>query len=299
MRKVWIEVALNGAWGRALQPAIPVTVDAIVSEGVACARAGATIVHTHAYDEEGRQTFDWQVYARIIEGIRKQVDVPVYPSYPAVNTRNGAEQPQADSTYRFAHMEALAARGLIEFAVIDPGSVNLTLARTRATSKHAGTYLNPESHIRDALAFASRHGFHPAFAIYEPGFTRAGAALARAANVKAPIYRFMFSETFAFGFPPEPFGLNAHLALLEHEAGRTPWMIASLSADIRPLIGETVSRGGHVRVGLEDAPLGSTMSNVAWVEDAVRILRQHEAEPATATEMRRELATYGEPAPAS
>jgi len=41
MRKVWIEAALNGAWSRALQPGIPDTVEAIVAEGVACARAGA------------------------------------------------------------------------------------------------------------------------------------------------------------------------------------------------------------------------------------------------------------------
>jgi len=278
MRKVWIEVALNGAWSRRHQPGIPDTVDTIIAEGVACARAGATIVHTHAYDG-GQQTSDWQVYARIIEGIRGQIDVPVYPSYP----------PAADSKVRFAHIEALAARGLLEFAVIDPGSVNFTLSRTTATSKPADTYLNPESHVREALDFASRHGFHPAFAIYEPGFTRAGAALARAAGTKTPIYRFMFSETFAWGFPPKLYGLAAHLALLEDVAGPAPWMIAALSADIRPLIGETVARGGHVRVGLEDAPLGSSMSNLAWVEDAVRIVRAHGAEPASVTDMRGEL----------
>ena len=38
MRKVWIEAALNGPWSRALQPGIPDTVEAIVAEGVACAR---------------------------------------------------------------------------------------------------------------------------------------------------------------------------------------------------------------------------------------------------------------------
>jgi uncharacterized protein (DUF849 family) len=74
MRKVWIEAALNGAWGCTLQPGIPDTIDAIVSEGVACAKAGAAIVHMHAYDGGGPQTFAWQVYARIIEGIRNQVE---------------------------------------------------------------------------------------------------------------------------------------------------------------------------------------------------------------------------------
>ena len=49
MRKVWIEVALNGAWSRRYQPGIPDTVAQIVAEGIACARAGASIVHTHAY----------------------------------------------------------------------------------------------------------------------------------------------------------------------------------------------------------------------------------------------------------
>ena len=82
MRKVWIEVALNGPWSRALQPGIPDTVEAIIAEGIACAKAGAAIVHTHAYDAGGPQTFDWQVYARIIEGIRAKVDVPIYPSFP-------------------------------------------------------------------------------------------------------------------------------------------------------------------------------------------------------------------------
>jgi len=148
MRKVWIEVALNGAWGRRLQPGIPDSVETIVAEGVACARAGATIIHTHAYTDGGKQTFDWQVYARIIEGIRAEVDVPVYPSYP----------PHADATTRFAHIDELAARGLLDFAVIDPGSVNFTQIATTATTRPADTYLNPEAHIRHALAFAARHG---------------------------------------------------------------------------------------------------------------------------------------------
>src|SRR5438105_6811916 len=55
MRKVWIEAALNGQWSRSRQPGIPDTVDAIVSEGIACADAGACIVHVHAYDGGGPQ----------------------------------------------------------------------------------------------------------------------------------------------------------------------------------------------------------------------------------------------------
>src|SRR6476620_10944952 len=108
MRKVWIEAALNGAWSRAYQPGIPDTVKAIIAEVVACARAGATIIHAHAYDGGGAQTFDWQVYARIIEGIRAQVDVPVYPSlYPSIMATNVNVSPAAPNVAdRFAHIEA-------------------------------------------------------------------------------------------------------------------------------------------------------------------------------------------------
>lgn len=287
MQKVWIEAALNGPWSRKRQPGIPDTVDEIVREGIACAEAGACIVHVHAYDGGGPQTFDWQVYARIIEGIRAQVDVPVYPSLPTAGIGTGPLPSEAAA--RFAHVEALAARGLLEFAAIDPGSVNFTELAIESETPAAPTYLNPESHIRHALAFAVRYGFHPAYAIYEPGFTRSGAAVARALGTKTPIYRLMFSETFAYGFPPKPYGLAAHLALLAEEAPGAPWMIAGLGVDIRPLIAETIRRGGHIRVGLEDAPFGTKQTNMQLVEEAARLIRANGAEPATVAEMRAAL----------
>ena len=214
-----------------LQPGIPDTVDTIVAEGIACARAGACIVHVHAYDGGGQQTFDWQVYARIIEGIRAKIDVPVYPSLPspAIGRSPEAIEPEP----RFVHVEELAKRGLIEFAVIDPGSVNFVDLRAIASGKVGTVYTNPETHIRHGLTFASRYGFNPAYAIYEPGFTRAGAALAKAARTKVPIYRFMFSETFAWGFPPKPHHLDAHIRLLEEEDAGAPWMAAGLGVDVR------------------------------------------------------------------
>lgn len=291
MGKVWIEAALNGAWTRALQPGIPDTVKAIIAEGIACAKAGAAIIHTHAYDGGGPQTFDWQVYARIIEGIRAEVDALIYPSFPPLTITTGTEpaQPGADATTRFAHIEELATRGLIDFTTVDPGSVNFTSLSASPTSPPGPSVVTPEAYVRHALDLTARLGFHPAFAIYEPGFTRAGAALARAWGVKTPLYRFMFSDGLAFGFPPRPYALAAHLALLEEAAGPAPWMIAGLGVDIRPLIPEAVARGGHIRVGLEDAPLGTEATNVALVEEAVRLVEAAGGTPASATETRQML----------
>jgi uncharacterized protein (DUF849 family) len=63
---------------------------------------------------------------------------------------------------------------------------------------------------------------------------------------------------------------------------------------IRPLIGEAVARGGHIRVGLEDAPLGTRVGNPALVEEAVQIVRDLGAEPASAADLRLALAALAE-----
>src|SRR3546814_10721994 len=71
-KKVWLEVALNGPWSREKQPGIPLSADEIVWEALACADEGASILHFHAYDEQsGRQRDDYEIYAPIIERIRK------------------------------------------------------------------------------------------------------------------------------------------------------------------------------------------------------------------------------------
>lgn len=67
-------------------------------------------------------------------------------------------------------------------------------------------------------------------------------------------------------------------------------MIAGLGVDIRPLIPETVRLGGHIRVGLEDAPFGCIMTNTALVEETVKLIRVNGAEPATVAQMRATLA---------
>jgi len=64
-------------------------------------------------------------------------------------------------------------------------------------------------------------------------------------------------------------------------------------ADVRPLIGEAVTRGGHVRVGLEDTPLGTPTSNRALVEEAMRSVRHYGAEPAPSADMRHALGSIG------
>jgi uncharacterized protein (DUF849 family) len=147
-------------------------------------------------------------------------------------------------------------------------------------------YLNPEEHIRHGLDLARQYRFHPAYAIYEPGFLRLGATLYWRCSSPVPIYRFMFSSGFTFGFPPDDYGLTAYLTLMDQVAPGAQWMVGGLSVDVLPMIPRVVMEGGHVRVGLEDAPFDSERSNVQWVQAAVKAIDNSGGDLATAADAR-------------
>jgi 3-keto-5-aminohexanoate cleavage enzyme len=283
--RTWLEVALNGPWTRKRQPRSPVTVREIVEEGIACVKAGAAIVHAHAYDEAtGQQTQSPDVYASIIDGIRSQVDAIVYPTIPAAGL--GAQAGEQTARQRFAHIEELARRGLIEWAAIDPGSTNFSLYDDLLADKPGFVYVNPEEDVRHGLSIARRYGLHPSYAIYEPGFVRLGATLHWRESCPAPVYRFMFSSGYTFSFPPEDYALTAYLKLLDQVAPGAQWMVAGLQVDVLPMIPRAVVEGGHVRVGLEDASYGCELSNLQLVEGAAQKIVAMGAELATANDVR-------------
>jgi 3-keto-5-aminohexanoate cleavage enzyme len=286
---VWLEAAVNGPWARDRQPLIPLTADEIVAEALAAAEAGAAIVHFHAYDPvSGRQRDDYEIYAPIIERIRAGADVICYPTLPFAGSVD-APTPLAPAQ-RFAAVERLLEAGLIEWGVVDPGSTNLTLYADLREGRDGFVYANPDSHIRYGLGLAQQYGMTPSYAIYEPGFMRLGAALhAACPGAPQPVYRLMFSDQIAFGFPPADWALDAYLKLLEREAPGAPWMVAGLGVAIEPLIEVTVQRGGHVRVGLEDAPFGCRLGNRALVERAVARIAAAGGRPATTAEVRAAL----------
>ncbi|MCB1334717.1 MAG: 3-keto-5-aminohexanoate cleavage protein [Roseivivax sp.] len=290
MTPTCLEVALNGPWGAARQPLAPLTTSALIAEGIACARAGAAVIHLHVYDPAtGRQWEDFGAYRAVIEGIRAVEDVIVYPTLPLTGSPDtpAAMPPEA----RFATVERLARAGLLEWSVIDPGSAMFAAQDEIAQDRPGFLYHNPEADIRHGLALARRYGFHPSYAIYEPGFARLGAALAaRFAGLPQPVYRLMFSDGFAFGFPPRDWALDAYLHLLEELAPGAPWMVAGLQVDVTPLIAPAVSAGGHVRVGLEDAPFHDTRRNVDWAEAAATAILRAGGTLASPAQVRAALA---------
>ena len=275
---ICLEVALNGAAGRAFQPNIPLSVNDIVAEGIACAKAGASVIHLHVYDDDGQPVEDADLYRRVIEGIREQVDTIVYPTLAL----------HGDMRARFEPIERLIDWGLLEWMVVDPGSVNI-LHRTQVLSDSDGIlYANPVSHIRYGLELCAQHSIRPAYAIYEPGFVRLGVELANTlSSIPAPIYRLMFSDNLLFGTRPIDYALSFYASMLNDELGsESLWMISGLDAEITSLIEPSIQLGAHVRVGLEDAPFGSRQTNIELVESAVDLIEASGYSLATSSDVR-------------
>lgn len=291
-KKTWIEVALNGAWTRRLQPRIPVLASEVIKEGVACIKAGAAIIHAHTLDPQtGRQNGDVDNCAAFMQGIQQQVDAIVYPTVVG-------EHDPSNPAWLWDPAVELAERGLLEWGFLDPGSVNFCrFDEADAGMGGSGVYVNTNPALDAAARLAAKYKFHPAYACYEAGFVRHGALLhQRNPAMPVPIYRVMLSSGMTFSFPPEPWAVEAYAKLLTSCALGSPWMVAGLAVDVLPLIPTVVALGGGVRVGLEDAPFGATKSNLELVDAAVNAIQKAGSEPASAAEVRAELSSYKLPA---
>jgi 3-keto-5-aminohexanoate cleavage enzyme len=291
-KKTCIEVAVNGASTRRVQPRIPVLAKEIIDEGVACIKAGAAVIHAHTLEPDtSKQNGNVDNCAAFMNGIREQVDAIVYP------TVVGPPNP-SNPAWLWEPTVELAKRGILEWGVLDPGSVNFCFIDSDGARLMGGNgvYINTNQALETAAGLAAEYKFHPAYACYEAGFVRQGALLHRHhPTMPVPIYRLMFSTGMTFSFPPEPWAVEAYAKLLERSAPGSPWMVAGLAVDVLPLIPTVVALGGGVRVGLEDAPYGTERSNVELVHAAVNAIQKAGNEPATTAEVRAELTAYKRP----
>lgn len=280
----WLEVALNGSWSPRVQPLVPVSVEDIVAQGIECVREGASIVHYHAFDvARGVQSDDIELHRRIVGGIREQVDALVYPTTASRKLLPGKPDTLGG---RFDLARGLAAHGLLDCLVIDPGA---HLMHDPLQRWAPYIYANFTQEIEEALAICKGSGAVPSFAVYEPGYARVGALLAQAVDLPArPMQRVMFSDTLLYGLPPGEAAIAAYAALMDSLGTR--WMMAGLDYAIDPWMAPALAAGADIRVGLEDAPHGCQRSNVQQVRDAAAAVARSGRRLATAADVRAGLA---------
>ena len=99
MAKVMIEAAINGVTMRDKNPHVAYMPEEIAADAVACARAGASIVHFHVREPNGKMSQDPGMYGRVMRLVRQAPDAPLlWPTFDVGSTVQ----------HRFGHFAALA-----------------------------------------------------------------------------------------------------------------------------------------------------------------------------------------------
>ncbi|MCR4403233.1 MAG: 3-keto-5-aminohexanoate cleavage protein [Firmicutes bacterium] len=267
MGKLIITAALTGAeTTRADNPNLPLTPEEIARAAAEAAEAGASIIHLHVRDAEGKPTQDVDVFRKTTSLIRKSCDCIVqFSTGGAVGT-----PPE----------ERLRPLDLVpEMATLTCGTVNFGDA----------VFENPPRLIEALARKMAELGVKPELEIFDVGMVATAMNLAKRGLVGEPMY-----FDFVMGVPG---GIPGTIDNLMHLVRQIPagslWQVAGVGRAELPLAVVAVVAGGHVRVGFEDNVYYSkgvlARSNAELVARVARIAREVGRDVASPAEARQML----------
>jgi len=229
-RPCLVMVAPNGARrGRQDHPALPVTAEELAREAAACAAAGATALHMHVRDEDGRHSLDAELYRAWIDRLREETGAGllVQITTEAVGCYSPAEQ--------MALVRAL-----------QPEAVSIALREL------FGEQQEPSRETRDFLAWLVDRGISPQYILYGPEEVQRFHEL-RARGVipqQRPFVLFVLGRYLGAGEAVSPASLCAFLAA--HDPA-CPWAVCAFGREETACLLAAAAMGGHVRVGFENS----------------------------------------------
>jgi len=286
-RPVILTCALTGGSDTAhLNPAVPVTPEQIANEGIAAAKAGATIVHIHVRNPKtGKASLELEHYKEVVERIRaSKVNVLInLTTGPGARFTPGDVDPvglgpgttMKSPEFRVQHVQEL-----------NPDICSLDIA-TMNFGEYA--FVNTPPHLRKMAEMIGKTKVKPEIEVFDLGHVRLAADLVAKGLFKAPPL-FQLCLGIPWGAPASTEGMLSMRNLLP--AGAV-WAGFGISRFQFPMVAQAVILGGHARVGLEDnlyiehgklAP-----GNAALVERAVEIIKSIGEHPASPDEARKIL----------
>ncbi|NLO72476.1 MAG: 3-keto-5-aminohexanoate cleavage protein, partial [candidate division WS1 bacterium] len=215
---------------RAMTPHAPLTADEIVEQVLHCAELGAAMIHLHARDANGQPTYEKEVYARIIGGIREQREDLVL----------------CVSTSGRTHTEFWQRSQVLELdGDLKPDFASLTLSSLNFAREAS---MNAPDLVRDLAAKMLERGIRPELECFEVGMINVARYLIDRELVRPPFYFNLILGNLS-GAQAHPLSLGAMTS--ELPAGAT-LSVGGLGAAQLPATAMALAAGGGVRVGLED-----------------------------------------------
>jgi uncharacterized protein (DUF849 family) len=248
------------------------TVDQMVSEGNSCIDAGAGIVHHH-HDMRLSEEAATAALLDTAEGILAvHPEVLVYTDY-LTGKRAWEEN---------AHLRPGAEAGVLTMFAIDPGIT--TFGSFADDGVPTRTYTDglrfDEAH--EMVEFSKQVGVPISLGVFEPGHLRWILAYERAVGFShGTMIKLYFGGDWLvdqpgvrginFGLPPTEAALDVYLSMME--GSKLPWIVSLFGDAVldSPLARHALERGGHLRVGIEDAAGRSDLTNAEMVEAAVAL----------------------------
>jgi 3-keto-5-aminohexanoate cleavage enzyme len=270
---VIVQCAVTGSIGAAgASPHLPVTPGAIADAAIEAWRAGASVIHVHAREEDGTPTQSLDRYREIVERIRSSDCDAV------LNLSTGSAGNRAHGAERYA---CLALRP--ELASFDCGSTNFG----------DWVFENSPSFLRDLAAAIAAAGAAPEIECFDASHVVAALQLHADGHLAAPL-RFQFVLGVRGGAPAT---LEQAIYMRSLLPAGSRWSICAIGRHQLPMNAFSLIAGGHVRTGLEDnlyyARGRLATGNAELVARAVRLAGELGRPVATPAQARELLALGG------
>lgn len=247
---------------------IPITPEEIAEDTYKAYRLGASVVHVHARDEQGRPTHKKEYFEEIFRLIRDKCQDMIICA-----TTSGRVTPQVEHRSEVLDLKP-------EMASLTVGSLNFPNYPS----------VNSFQTIRELAAVMKDKDILPELEIFESGFINTAKYLAKKRELRQPMHFNLLLGSLG--------SIPAELKDLVYLVGSLPpgstWSATGIGRFQTRINVAAILMGGHVRVGIEDSiyynyPKKELATNEALVRRIVRLARELGREIATPDEARKIL----------
>jgi 3-keto-5-aminohexanoate cleavage enzyme len=249
-------------------PQLPTTLEELVETAQRCEAAGAAMIHVHVRDDQHRPTLDIGRLTATVEALHEATDLVVQ-----LSTGGSVHDPLAD------RLKVLDA---------GPDSCSLTMGTTNFGDD---VFSNPWPFITELYRLSQERQVVPEFELFDLGHV---AALHRLLDTFGTPYGGRVHVDLVMGVPGGMPGTADALvaAVTALPAQVTSWSATGIGRSTLAVALASLSKGGHLRVGMEDVltlargvPVEHNAQLVERVVQLGRIVQRTPMTPAEAREL--------------
>ncbi len=265
--RLLITVAPTGAeTAKADCPQLPTTLDELVATAKECEAAGAAMIHVHIRDDEHRPTLDLGRLTDTVSALKESTDLVVQ-----LSTGGSVHDPLE------TRLKVLDA---------EPDSCSLTMGTTNFGDD---VFMNPWPFVCELYQLSQDRGVVPEFELFDLGQVH---ALSRLLDKYGLPAGGKVHVDLVMGVPGGMNGTTDALvaAVSDLPAAVTSWSATGIGRSTLAVMLASLSKGGHLRVGMEDVLTISrgvpVESNVQLVSRAADLGRSVQRTPMSTDEAR-------------